>query len=106
MLASSFKSSSSGESYIFNTNNAYTANIRSSASALPQGRANLSGFGFHRMAQENEKAAQKRKLVLDEEETTERKLAKLPDMPIADDATYTFQDDEDDESDADNFAGT
>ncbi|ORY66368.1 uncharacterized protein BCR38DRAFT_430014 [Pseudomassariella vexata] len=73
-------------------------------SALPQSRAKTSGFGFHKQNAEAEKVPQKRKLMLDEEETSDRKLAKLPSLPLpdVDDTPYEIQDDEDD---ADNFAG-
>ncbi|KAI1501753.1 P-loop containing nucleoside triphosphate hydrolase protein [Biscogniauxia marginata] len=87
------------------TNAASTAKA-SNASALPQRRAKTSGFGFHKQNTETEKAPQKRKLILDEEETSNRKLAKLPSLPLADvdDTPYENQD-EDDEDDADNFVG-
>ncbi|KAK2020008.1 P-loop containing nucleoside triphosphate hydrolase protein [Colletotrichum eremochloae] len=75
------------------------------ASALPANR-NLSAFGFSKATADNEKLANKRKLDLDEEEGTKRKLTKLPALPLeADDTPYADQD-EDDESDGDNFAGT
>ncbi|ROT37345.1 P-loop containing nucleoside triphosphate hydrolase protein [Sodiomyces alkalinus F11] len=75
----------------------------SQASALPANRSNLSAFGFQRA--ENDKLPSKRKLVLDEDDETKRKLTKLPALPLeADDTPYADQDD--DESDADNFAGT
>jgi ATP-dependent RNA helicase DDX46/PRP5 len=54
---------------------------------------------------ETDKLPTKRKLDLDEEDTTKRKLTKLPALPIeADDTPYADQDD--DESDGDNFAET
>ncbi|KAI0535732.1 hypothetical protein GGR58DRAFT_425224 [Xylaria digitata] len=76
----------------------------SSASALPQTKT--SGFGFHKQSLDTDKAPQKRKLILDEEEISDRKLAKLPSLPFADvdDTPYENQD-EDDDIDADNFAG-
>ncbi|KAM6539098.1 pre-mRNA processing RNA-helicase [Fusarium falciforme] len=75
----------------------------SNASALPANRAKASGFGFVKSHAENEKLPTKRKLDLDEEDTTKRKLTKLPALPIeADDTPYADQDD--DESDGDNFA--
>ncbi|KAF2970938.1 hypothetical protein GQX73_g2669 [Xylaria multiplex] len=76
----------------------------SSASALPQTKT--SGFGFHKQSLDTDKAPQKRKLILDEEEISDRKLAKLPSLPLADvdDTPYENQD-EDDDIDADNFAG-
>jgi ATP-dependent RNA helicase DDX46/PRP5 len=79
----------------------------STASALPQGKP-ISGFGFHKTATEHDKAPAKRKLDLDDEEISKRKLAKLPDMTLEDaDATpYVNQDEDEDDSDADNFAGT
>lgn len=74
-------------------------------SALAQNRAKASGFGFSKQTADNDKAPQKRKLMLDEEETSDRKLAKLPSLPLPgdDDTPYDVQDD--DEDDADNFAG-
>ncbi|RWA11396.1 hypothetical protein EKO27_g3719 [Xylaria grammica] len=76
----------------------------SSASALPQTKT--SGFGFHKQSSDTDKAPQKRKLILDEEEISDRKLAKLPSLPPVDvdDTPYENQDDDDD-IDADNFAG-
>ncbi|ETS87384.1 Pre-mRNA-processing ATP-dependent RNA helicase PRP5 [Pestalotiopsis fici W106-1] len=73
------------------------------ASALP--KAKTSGFGFHKQNADTDKIPQKRKLILDEEEASDRKLAKLPSLPLADvdDTPYEVQDD--DEEDADNFAG-
>ncbi|OTB18384.1 hypothetical protein K445DRAFT_55804 [Daldinia sp. EC12] len=78
----------------------------SNASALPQSRAKTSGFGFHKQNAETDKVPQKRKLILDEEETSNRKLAKLPSLPLdnVDDTPYENQDEEDDD-DADPFAG-
>ncbi|KAF3056585.1 Pre-mRNA-processing ATP-dependent RNA helicase PRP5 [Daldinia childiae] len=78
----------------------------SSVSALPQSRAKTSGFGFHKQNAETEKVAQKRKLILDEEETSDRKLAKLPSLPLddVDDTPYENQDEEDDD-DTVPFAG-
>ncbi|KAJ4272039.1 pre-mRNA processing RNA-helicase [Fusarium torreyae] len=75
----------------------------SNASALPANRKKASGFGFVKNNAETEKVPTKRKLDLDEEDTTKRKLTKLPALPIeADDTPYADQDD--DESDGDNFA--
>ncbi|KAJ4394719.1 pre-mRNA processing RNA-helicase [Gnomoniopsis smithogilvyi] len=73
------------------------------ASVLP---SSISGFGFQKAGVDGDKPA-KRKLVLDDEETSKRKLAKLPDMSLeeADAAPFTNEDDESD-SDGDNFAGT
>ncbi|KAF4782027.1 DEAD/DEAH box helicase [Colletotrichum scovillei] len=77
----------------------------SKASALPANR-NLSAFGFSKATADSEKLASKRKLDLDEEEGTKRKLTKLPALPLeADDTPYADQD-EDDESDGGNFAET
>ncbi|KAF5661005.1 pre-mRNA-processing ATP-dependent RNA helicase PRP5 [Fusarium heterosporum] len=76
-----------------------------SASALPANRTKASGFGFVKNNPESEKLPTKRKLDLDEEDTTKRKLTKLPALPIeADDTPYADQDE--DESDVDNFAET
>ncbi|ROW16202.1 hypothetical protein VPNG_01914 [Cytospora leucostoma] len=76
------------------------------ASALPVGK-NISGFGFQKAGTESDKPSTKRKLNLDDEDTSKRKLAKLPDISLEDtDATpYANQDDESD-SDGDAFAGT
>ncbi|KAF9767415.1 pre-mRNA processing RNA-helicase [Fusarium sp. DS 682] len=77
----------------------------SNASALPANRTKASGFGFVKNNAETDKPPTKRKLDLDEEDTTKRKLTKLPALPIeADDTPYADQDD--DESDGDNFAET
>ncbi|KAI0842073.1 P-loop containing nucleoside triphosphate hydrolase protein [Hypoxylon sp. FL0890] len=77
-----------------------------SVSALPQSRAKTSGFGFHKQNAETEKVTQKRKLMLDEDEASDRKLAKLPSLPLddVDNTPYEYQDEEDDD-DADHFAG-
>ncbi|KAJ6787201.1 hypothetical protein PWT90_10271 [Aphanocladium album] len=73
------------------------------ASALPANRAKTSAFGFGKL-QGDDKLPSKRKLDLDEEETTKRKLTKLPSLPMeADDTPYVDQDDDDDD-DGDNFA--
>ncbi|KAI1208827.1 P-loop containing nucleoside triphosphate hydrolase protein [Annulohypoxylon truncatum] len=77
-------------------------------SALPQSRAKTSGFGFHKQNAETEKVSQKRKLILDEDDASDRKLAKLPSLlPLGDvdDTPYENQDEEDDDDDADHFAG-
>lgn len=83
-----------------------SANILCAASALPTGK-NISGFGFQKANGDGEKPSAKRKLLLDDEETSNRKLAKLPDISLEDaDATpFANQEDESD-SDGDNFAGT
>ncbi|KAJ2972537.1 hypothetical protein NUW58_g9164 [Xylaria curta] len=82
----------------------YAANDASIASTLPQTKT--SGFGFHKQSSDADKAHQKRKLILDEEEISDRKLAKLPSLPLTDvdDTPYENQD-EDDDIDVDNFAG-
>ncbi|KAL6869249.1 pre-mRNA processing RNA-helicase [Amphichorda felina] len=73
------------------------------ASALPANRTKTSAFGFGK-SHADDKLPSKRKLDLDEEETTKRKLTKLPALPVeTDDTPYADQDD-DDESDGDNFA--
>lgn len=76
------------------------------APILPTGSA-ISGFGFQKTGGDGDKPSAKRKLILDDEETSKRKLAKLPDMSLeeTDAAPYTNEDDESD-SDGDNFAGT
>ncbi|KAK8149245.1 pre-mRNA processing RNA-helicase [Beauveria asiatica] len=76
---------------------------QSSASALPANRAKTSAFGFGK-SQGDDKLPSKRKLDLDEEETTKRKLTKLPSLPVeADDTPYVDQDDDDDDN-GDEFA--
>ena len=74
-------------------------------SALPQSRTKTSGFGFHKQSTDTEKVPQKRKLMLDEDETSDRKLAKLPSLPLpdVDDTPYEIQDEEEDDE-AGNFA--
>lgn len=66
----------------------------------------FSGFGFNKGAADS--AAAKRKLNLDDEETSKRKLAKLPDATLeeADDTPYNNQDDDDADSDDGRFDGT
>lgn len=82
------------------------AYARAAASALPKNRGKTGGFGLMKSLADSDKLPSKRKLDLDEEETTERKLTKLPTLPTeADDTPYADQDD-DDESDGDNFAET
>lgn len=82
------------------------AKTQASASALPKNRGKTGGFGFGKSHADSDKLPSKRKLDLDEEETTKRKLTKLPTLPtVADDTPYADQD-EDDESDGDNFAET
>ncbi|KAJ4163811.1 hypothetical protein LMH87_005516 [Akanthomyces muscarius] len=78
---------------------------QSTASALPANRAKTSAFGFGK-SQGDDKLPSKRKLDLDEEETTHRKLTKLPNLPLeADDTPYVDQDDDDDD-DGNEFAET
>lgn len=80
----------------------------SKASALPENRA-ISGFGFTKTAADADKTASKRKLDLDDEETTKRKLLKLPDMALeeANGSADSNQDEEDEGDDVDDFdAGT
>ncbi|CAK7211212.1 pre-mRNA processing RNA-helicase [Sporothrix bragantina] len=65
----------------------------------------FSGFGFNKGAADS--AAGKRKLNLDDEETSKRKLAKLPDASLedADDTPYNNQDEDEDDDDG-HFDGT
>lgn len=80
------------------------ANTGLEASALPANRAKASGFGFGKSSADSDKLPNKRTLDLDEEETTKRKLTKLPALPDqTDDVPYADQD-EGDASDEDNFA--
>jgi ATP-dependent RNA helicase DDX46/PRP5 len=76
------------------------------ASALPANRAKTGGFGFGKTAADGDKNPSKRKLDLDEEETTKRKLTKLPALPVDTDNTPYADQDEGGESDDDNFAET
>ncbi|KFA66285.1 hypothetical protein S40285_01863 [Stachybotrys chlorohalonatus IBT 40285] len=81
------------------------ADGRAAASALPANRAKTGGFGFGKSHVDGDKLPSKRKLDLDEEDTTKRKLTKLPALPVETDDTPYADQDEDDESDGDNFAG-
>ncbi|KAH8737039.1 P-loop containing nucleoside triphosphate hydrolase protein [Ilyonectria robusta] len=83
-----------------------TVKQTSTASALPANRLKASGFGFTKSHAENDKLPSKRKLDLDEEDTTKRKLTKLPALPIETDDTPYADQDEDDEEDGDVFAET
>lgn len=74
------------------------------ASALPANRVKTSAFGFGKTHGDADKLPAKRKLDLDEEDTTKRKLTKLPALPIETDDTPYADQDEDDDSDGDNFA--
>lgn len=83
-------------------------NNSSKASALPEKRA-ISGFGFGKAAADADKLASKRKLDLDDEETTKRKLLKLPDLALeeANVVPDAEQEEEDEGDDVDDFdAGT
>lgn len=82
------------------------ANNALEASALPANRSKASGFGFGKSHADSEKLPTKRKLDLDEEDTTKRKLTKLPALPIETDDTPYADQDEGDESDDDVFAET
>ena len=63
------------------------------ASALPANRGNIGGFGFQK---QGDKLAGKRKINLDEEVTSQRKLVKLPTLPaVADDTPWVDQDEDD-----------
>lgn len=71
-------------------------------SGLLSNRGNMSSFGFQK---QGDKLASKRKINLDEEVASQRKLVKLPSLPIeADDTPYADQDDG--ESDADDVVAT
>ncbi|KKF94241.1 Pre-mRNA-processing ATP-dependent RNA helicase PRP5 [Ceratocystis platani] len=73
------------------------------ASTLPANRG-ISGFGFGKVA--DAKGPSKRKIDLDEEETSQRKLTKLPSLPLeSDDTPWADQDDEEDDDD-EAFGGT
>lgn len=75
-------------------------NAFSKASKLDKNKA-VSGFGFSKSAADADKLAAKRKLDLDDEVTTKRKLLKLPDMALeeTDGAADTHEDEEDDGDD-------
>ncbi|CCE34057.1 related to RNA helicase [Claviceps purpurea 20.1] len=75
------------------------------ASALPANRTKKSAFGFGKSSADD-KLPSKRKLDLDEEDTTKRKLTKLPALPIETDDTPYDDQDEGDDSDGANFAET
>ncbi|KAG6021075.1 pre-mRNA processing RNA-helicase [Claviceps sp. Clav32 group G5] len=75
------------------------------ASALPANRTKTSAFGFGKSSADD-KLPSKRKLDLDEEDTTKRKLTKLPALPIETDDTPYDDQDEGDDSDGANFAET
>ncbi|KAL1882730.1 hypothetical protein VTK73DRAFT_1250 [Phialemonium thermophilum] len=83
---------------------ASTVTSVSKGSVLLENRA-MRGFGFHKASTDAEKVTAKRKLDLDDEETTKRKLLKLPEMSLeeTDQTAYADQDD-DDGSTADDFA--
>ncbi|OAQ72645.1 pre-mRNA-processing ATP-dependent RNA helicase PRP5 [Pochonia chlamydosporia 170] len=74
------------------------------ASALPANRVKTSAFGFGKSQADADKLPTKRKLDLDEEDTTKRTLTKLPALPMETDDTPYADQDEDDDSDGDNFA--
>jgi ATP-dependent RNA helicase DDX46/PRP5 len=83
-------------------------NAFSKASKLDKNKA-VSGFGFAKSATDADKLAAKRKLDLDDEVTTKRKLLKLPDMALqeTDGATDANQDEEDEGDDGvGDFEGT
>lgn len=75
----------------------------SAPSSLPAKGAKSNAFGLSKGTADNDKVPAKRKLNLDEEDDTKRKLTKLPTLIDTDDTPYADQDD-DDESDGDNFA--
>ncbi|CEJ86017.1 Putative Pre-mRNA-processing ATP-dependent RNA helicase PRP5 [[Torrubiella] hemipterigena] len=75
----------------------------STVSKLPTGGVKTSAFGFGKVSTDNDKLSSKRKLDLDEEDDTKRKLTKLPTLLDTDDTPYADQDDDED-SDGDNFA--
>lgn len=87
-------------------NGAIASKPAATPSALPKGRANMSGFGFNKNM-DGEKAPTKRKLVaLDDEEPSKRKLAKLPDINLdaIDSTPYDNQDDGEDEEEDEKIA--
>lgn len=78
-------------------------NCDDTASKLSTGGVKTSAFGFGKVSTDNDKLPSKRKLDLDEEDDTKRKLTKLPTLIDTDDTPYADQDDDED-SDGDNFA--
>lgn len=80
----------------------------SKASGLDKNKA-IGGFGFAKAAADAEKVAFKRKLDLDDEVTTKRKLLRLPDMAL-EEANGTVDVNQDDEDEGDDglvdFEGT
>lgn len=75
----------------------------SAPSSLPAKGAKSNAFGLSKATSDNDKVPAKRKLNLDEEDDTKRKLTKLPTLIDTDDTPYADQDDDDD-SDGDAFA--
>jgi ATP-dependent RNA helicase DDX46/PRP5 len=102
-MAGPVKQAAAGKFYSSPSHTTQVANVPFEASALPTNRAKTSGFGFGK-SQADDKLPSKRKLDLDEEETTKRKLTKLPALPIVTDDTPYADQDEEDEYDGDNFA--
>lgn len=103
-LAGPVKEAATGKSTLLQHLGGYV-HRDSTASVLPANRTKTSAFGFGK-SHADDKLPSKRKLDLDEEETTKRKLTKLPALPVeADDTPYADQD-EDEDSDGDNFAET
>ncbi|PNY25970.1 Pre-mRNA-processing ATP-dependent RNA helicase PRP5 [Tolypocladium capitatum] len=69
-------------------------------SALPANRGKASGFGFGKAQAESDKLPNKRKIDLDEEDTGQRKLTKLPALLVeADDTPWADQDEDYDSGD-------
>lgn len=76
------------------------ANNARKASALPANRGKASGFGFGKAQAESDKLPNKRKIDLDEEDTSQRKLTKLPALLVeADDTPWADQDEDYDSGD-------
>ncbi|KAI9891833.1 MAG: pre-mRNA processing RNA-helicase [Vezdaea aestivalis] len=78
----------------------------SSTSALPKSRGNVSGFGLsQKSGPEGEKGSGKRALDFGEDESTRKKLEKLPSLPVADAittlSTVNTPEGEDNDSDVD-----
>ncbi|KAH0595864.1 hypothetical protein MHUMG1_06413 [Metarhizium humberi] len=105
-LAAPVKQKTVGECQSFRTCNGLSlvANSGRKASALPANRVKTSAFGFGKSHADADKLPTKRKLDLDEEDTTKRTLTKLPALPMETDDTPYADQDEDDDSDGDNFA--
>ncbi|KJZ73533.1 Pre-mRNA-processing ATP-dependent RNA helicase PRP5 [Hirsutella minnesotensis 3608] len=74
------------------------------ASALPANRGKASGFGFGKTQADNDKLPNKRKIDLDEEDTIQRKLKKLPAFAVEENDDMPYADQDEDYDSGDNIA--